>query len=124
MGTASLTREQLNEATGHLGEAIEQFANKIIESLGVTITDEETTEPELSSTRFKAINLNGDVVELDAEDVNVGTLVADGVIEYFRCIPDGVAGPWVRYSGQSYSHEEFAAEMRRAYARPRIVHEG
>lgn len=124
MGTASLTREQLNEATVHLNEAIEQFANKIIESLGATITDEETTEPELSGTRFKAINLNGDMVELDAEDVSLGTLVADGAFEYFRCIPDGVAGPWVRYSGQSYSHEEFAAEMRRTCTQTRIVHEG
>lgn len=117
MGTTSLTREQLNEA-------INEFADKIMEALGATVTDEAETEPELSGTRFKAINLNGDMVELDAEDVNVGTLVADGVIEYFRCIPDGVAGPWVRYSGQSYSHEEFAAEMRRAYVQPRIVHEG
>ena len=118
MGTASLTREQLNEA-------INEFADKIMETLGANVTDEETTsEPELTGTRFKATNLNGDTVELDAEDANVGTLVADGAFEYFRCVPDGATGPWVRYSGQSYSHEEFAAEMRDTYAQPRIVHEG
>ena len=118
MGTASLTREQLNDI-------IEQFANKIMETLGADVTDEETTsEPELTGTRFKATNLNGDMVELDAEDVNIGTLVADGAFEYFRCTQDGMTGPWVRYSGQSYSHEEFAARMRIAYAQPRIVHEG
>lgn len=117
MGTASLTREQLNDI-------IEQFANKIMETLGADVSDEETTEPELTGTRFKATDLNGDMVELDAEGMGVGALVADGAFEYFRCLPDGVTGPWVRYSGQSYSHEEFAAEMRRAYAQPRIVHEG
>lgn len=118
MGTASLTREQLNEA-------INEFANKIMETLGADVTDEETTsEPELTGTRFKATDLNGDMVELDAKGVSVGTLVADGVFEYFRCLPDGEAGPWVRYSGQSYSHEEFAAEMRGCATPPRIVHAG
>lgn len=118
MGTASLTREQLNEA-------INEFADKIMETLGADVTDEETTsEPELTGTRFKAINLNGDVVELDAKNVNVGTLVADGRFECFRCIPDGRTGPWVRYSGESYSHEAFAAEMRDCCMPPRIVHEG
>ena len=33
MGTASLTREQLNDI-------IEQFANKIMETLGADVTDE------------------------------------------------------------------------------------
>lgn len=118
MGTASLTREQLNEA-------IEQFANKIMEALGATVTDEEAmSEAELSGTRFKATNLNGHVVELNAENMSVGTLVADGCIEFFRCIGDGETGPWVRYSGESYSHEEFAQEMRDAHTPPCIIHEG
>lgn len=117
MGATSLTREQLNEA-------INEFADKIIESLGATITDEETTEPELSGTRFKAINLNGYMVELDAEDVNVGTLVADGAFEYFRCSQQDETGPWVKFTGTSFSHYEFAAEMRRASLTPHIIHEG
>ena len=117
MGTASLTREQLNEA-------INEFADKIMETLGATITDEEATEPELTGTRFKAINLSGDVVELDAEDLEVGTLVVDRRFEYFRCIPEDRTGPWVYFSGESYSHEEFAAEMRGCNTPPRIVHEG
>lgn len=118
MGTASLTREQLNEA-------INEFADKIMKALGADVTDEETTnEAELTGTYFKAVNLEGGVVKLDAEDVHVGTLVADGAFEYFRCLSDNEIGPWVRYSGRSYSHEEFAAEMRSPYAQPRIVHEG
>lgn len=117
MGTASLTREQLNDI-------IEQFANKIMETLGADVSDEETTEPELTGTRFKATNLNGYAVELNAENMSVGTLVADGRIEFFRCIGDGETGPWVRYSGESYSHEEFAQEMRDAYTPPCIIHEG
>lgn len=118
MGATSLTREQLNEA-------INEFADKIMETLGADVADEETaSESELSGTRFKATSLEGDVVELDAEDVNVGTLVADGAFEYFRCCWDGTTGPWVRYSGQSYSYEEFAAEMRGTHTPPRIIHEG
>lgn len=117
MGTASLTREQLNEA-------IEQFADKIMKAFGATVTDEETTEPELTGTRFKATSLNGYVEELNAEDMSAGTLVADGRIEFFRCLMDGETGPWVRYSGESYSHEEFAQEMREAYTPPCIIHQG
>lgn len=117
MGTASLTREQLNDI-------IEQFANKIMETLGADVTDEETAEAELTGTRFKAVNLEGDVVELDAKVVDIGTLIVDGSFEYFRCVPDGATGPWVRYTGKTYSHEEFAEEMREAHTIPRIVHEG
>lgn len=117
MGTASLTREQLNEA-------INEFADKIMETLGANVTDEATTEPELSGTRFKAINLNGDIVELEAEDMNVGTLVADGTFEYFRCSQQDETGPWVKFTGTSFSHYEFAAEMRRASLTPHIIHEG
>ena len=117
MGTASLTREQLNEA-------IEQFANKIIESLGATITDEETSEPELSGTRFKAITLAGDEVKLDAEQIPPGTLVIADVYEYFRCYVGEVVGPWVKYTGMLLTHEEFAEEMRESPSMPRIVHWG
>lgn len=117
MGATSLTREQLNEA-------INEFADKIMETLGANVTDEETTEPELTGTHFKAIDINGDMVELDAEDINVGALVADRRFEYFRCIPDGETGPWVYFNGESYSHEAFAAEMRGCATPPRIVHAG
>lgn len=117
MGTASLTREQLNEA-------IEQFANRIMEALGATVADEEASEPELTDTRFRAISTGGYEVELDAEDISLGTLVADGVVEYFRCRTETGPGPWVSYSGQSYSHEDFAAEMRDADPLPRVVHQG
>lgn len=117
MGATSLTRDQLNEA-------INEFADKIMDALGATVTDEETTEPELTGTRFRVFNTGGIAEDVDAEDVNVGTLVADGAFEYFRCCWDGTTGPWVRYSGQSYSHEEFAAEMRGTHTPPRIIHEG
>lgn len=118
MGTASLTREQLNEA-------IEQFADKIMEALGADVTDEEAaSKPELSGTRFKAINLAGDEMELNAEDISSGTLVMDIAFEYFRCGPQGATGPWVKFTGRSLTHEEFAAEMRAAESTPRIAHWG
>lgn len=117
MGATSLTREQLDEA-------INEFADKIMEALGAAVADEETAEPELSGTRFKVINPAGDEMELDAEDVSSGTLVADGAFEYFRCGPHGATGPWVKFTGMSLTCEEFAAEMRAAAPTPRIVRWG
>lgn len=117
MGATSLTREQLDEA-------INEFADKIMEALGAAVADEETAEPELSDTRFKVINLAGDEMELDAEDISSGTLVMDIAFEYFRCGPQSATGPWVKFTGNSLTHEEFAAEMRAAASTPRIAHWG
>lgn len=117
MGATSLTREQLNEA-------INQFADKIMDALGATVADGETTEPELSGTRFKAFNTGGIAEDVDAVNLVPGSVVVRGVVEYFRCYPDGETGPWVRYSGESYNHEEFAEKMRNANEPPRIVHNG
>lgn len=113
----TITREQLNEA-------INEFADKIMEALGVTAVDEETGEPESPSTCFKAINTDGDEVTLDAEYIGVGAVVVDGAFEYFRCCENGETGPWVRYSGESYDHVDFARKMRFSSPLPRIAHAG
>lgn len=117
MGTTSLTREQLNEA-------IEQFADKIMEALDVTVTDEEATESELSGTRFMVINLDGRECVVDAELIGSGTLIMDGPFEFFRCGTGFDSKPWMRYNGRQFTHEEFAQEMRDADTLPRIVHQG
>lgn len=117
MGTASLTREQLNEA-------IEQFADKIMEALDVTVTDEEATESELTGTHFKAIDIDGRECVVDAELIGSGTLIMDGPFEFFRCGTGFGSKPWMRYSGRRFTHEEFAQEMRDADTLPRIVHRG
>lgn len=119
MGTTSLTREQLNEA-------ISDFANKIMDALGAAVTDEETTEPEPTGTRFKAIDIDGEERVVDATDITCGTLVADGPFEYFRCTVGGYGNsyPWMRYNGRQLTHWGFAEEMRNLDMLPRIVHEG
>ena len=118
MGATSLTREQLNEA-------INEFADKIMETLGATVAAEETTEPELTGTRFKAININGDVRVMDAMSISGGTLIVVDVYEYFRCYGTGdECHPWVRYTGRTFTNEEFAQEMRDADTLPRVIHEG
>lgn len=118
MGTASLTREQLNEA-------VEQFAGKIMEALGATVSDEETSEPELTGTCFEVIDLAGEKCVMDAMDVSSGTLILEDAFEYFRCYTGGdISAPWVCYSGATYSHEGFAEKMREAFNTPRIVHHG
>lgn len=113
----TITREQLNEA-------INEFADKIVEALGATITDEDASEPELSGTCFKVLNADGIVEGVDAVNINPGSVVAVGAIEYFRYFSDDGTGQWVRYSGEMYNHEEFAAEMRAVPTTPRIIHEG
>lgn len=113
----TITREQLNEA-------IEEFANKIMEALGVTVADEEANEPELTGTRFKAVELDGERVEVDAEEILPGTVVVDGGLEYFRCYQDDKTGPWVKYTGVSFGHNAFAAVMRNAISTPHIIHRG
>lgn len=114
----TITREQLNEA-------IEQFASKIMEALGATVADEEVSEPELTGTYFKAICLDGIEHTVDATEFGVGTVIVDSAFEFFRCIEgQDIPGPWVRYSGTTWTHEEFAAEMRETCPTPRIIHEG
>ena len=118
MTTATTTREQLNEA-------IEQFADKIMEALGANVADEESSKPELTGTRFKVIDINGMERTVDATEIGAGTLIVEDAFEYFRCYTsDNVNDPWVRYTGSTYSHMEFAEEMRNADSTPRIVHWG
>lgn len=117
MGTNTLTREQLNEAIG-------EFADKIMEALGANVADEESSEPELTGTRFKVIDINGAERMMDAASISGGTLVVEEAYEYFRCYAESAAGPWVKYTGRRLTHDEFAAEMRAADNIPRIVHEG
>lgn len=117
MGTASLTREQLNEA-------INEFANKIMETLGATVADEETTEPELTGTYFKVIGLNGEEHVRDATLIDPGTLIKQDMFEFFRCGTGLGNSPWIRYNGRPLSHEEFAEEMREGDTLPRIIHNG
>ena len=119
MTTATITREQLNEA-------INEFANKIMDALGAAVTDEAETEPELANTYFKVIDTDDRERIVDATDISCGTLVTRGAFEYFRCGADEYDNsyPWMCYSGRQLSHEEVAAEMRAAPYAPRIAHWG
>lgn len=117
MGATSLTRDQLNEA-------INQFADKIMDALGATVTDEEAGEPELTGTKFKVIDLDGEERVVDAKLIDCGTLIREDVFEIFRCSEGFGGDPWVRYNGRTLSHEEFAEEMRNAVTLPQIVHKG
>ena len=119
MTTATITREQLNEA-------INEFANKIMDALGVAVTDEAETEPELTGTYFKVIDTDDEELVVDAANIPCGTLVMRGMFEYFRCGADehDNSYPWMYYSGRQLTPEEFAAEMRAASRTPRIAHWG
>lgn len=114
MGTTSLTREQLNEA-------INQFADKIMEALGATVTDEETSEPELTGTKFQVRNEDGDLITVNSDTLTHGTLIMAGMVEYFKA---NTGAPWVCYDGEQVTNEDFAQRMRNSFHTPRIVHQG
>ena len=119
MTTATITREQLNEA-------INKFANKIMDALGAAVTDEAETEPELADTYFKVIDTDDEELVVDAANIPCGTLVTRGVIEYFRYSlgEQDSSCSWMCYNGRRLTPEEFAAEMRAASRTPRIAHWG
>ena len=117
METLNITREQVNEAIG-------KFADVFLNDLGVAIADEEPSEPELTGTRFKAIDINGTERVMDAASIPSGTLVVEDVYEYFRCYPHPTAESWVKHTGRRIADDEFAEEMRAADTIPRIVHLG
>lgn len=112
----TITREQLNEA-------INEFADKIMEALGATVAGEETNKPEPTGTRFKAIDTNGEEVEMDAVDIVPGTLLTVGLIEYFRC-RSSREGDWMSFLGEWYTNEEFAEKVRNHSSLPTVVHWG
>ena len=115
MGATSLTREQLNEA-------INQFADKIMDALGATVTDEAEAEPELTGTKFQARNEDGDLITVDSAAFTLGTLIVVGAVEYFRASTGRVL--WVCYDGEQVTDEEFARRMRNSFHAPRIAHRG
>lgn len=117
METLNITREQVNEAIG-------KFADVFLNDLGVAIADEEPSEPELTGTQFKAIDINGVERIVDAKIIEAGTLITHGALEHFRVIAGGDIKPWVRYSGEQLTHVDFAEKMRTSDFIPRIIHEG
>ena len=119
MGTASLTREQLNEIVG-------QLVTAILGALDAAPTDgEDSSESETAivDTRILARTEDERTETVDIADMQSGTLILLGFAEYFRS-RSSQEGDWMSFSGEWYTNEEFAEKVRNSSALPTVVHRG
>lgn len=80
----------------------------------------------LSPTEFKCIDTNGKIVTLNSKEVPAGTLIDCGSkCEAFRALVVDIDNkPWVLYTNEKLSHEQFAEMMRGLTNHPEILYWG
>lgn len=85
----------------------------------------------LSPTEFKCIDTDGEIVILDSKEmIPGGTLIGYGDSDYykreaFRALVCNVDDkPWVLYTNERLSHEQFAEMMRKRTILPSILYWG
>ena len=105
----------MNNIQKMIDAAVEEFRKEL---------EKEFKEPELTGTQFECIDNNGALVIADAQELNTGTLIIADDWEAFRILETDDQKPWITYVGNVYTHEQFAALMRRQYSTPKIVHVG
>lgn len=113
------TREQLNEI-------FDQLVTVILGALDAAPADGEASsesETAIVDTRILARNNDGETETVDVADLQSGTLILLGFAEFFRCRPSQ-EGDWISFSGEWYTNEEFAEEVRNNSALPTVVHWG
>lgn len=98
-----------------IDEAVEEFRKKL---------EAEFKEPELTGTQFECIDNNGELFIADAKELNIGTLIIVEDWEVFCILETAEQNPWITYTGEAFSHEQFAELMRKRIVKPKIVHVG
>lgn len=96
-----------------IDEAVEEFRKKL---------EKEFTE--LSGTKFECIDNNGEMFIADAQDLNIGTLIIVEDWEVFRILETAEYVSWITYTGETFTHKQFAELMRRQDVKPRVLHWG
>lgn len=96
-----------------IDDALEEFRKKL---------EKEFTE--LTGTQFECIDNNGELFIADAKELNTGTLIIVEDWEVFRILDTFEQEPWITYTGEAFSHEQFAELMRNQFVKPKIVHVG
>lgn len=102
-----------NNVQEMIDEAVEEFRKKL---------EKEFTE--LTGTQFECIDNNGELFIADAKELNTGTLILVEDWEVFRVLETFEQEPWITYTGEPYSHEQFAKLMREQFVKPKIIHAG
>lgn len=96
-----------------IDDAVEEFRKKL---------ENEFKEPELTGTQFECIDNNGELFVADAKELNSGTLIIVDGWEVFRILDTFEQKPWITYTGETFTHEQFAELMRKQFVKPKIVH--
>lgn len=84
----------------------------------------------LSSTEFKCIATDGEIITLDSRQIPGGTLINYSgynhfKMEAFRALVTNMNDqPWVLYTNMRLSHEQFAEMMRGRSNLPKIIYWG
>lgn len=98
-----------------IDDAVEEFRKKL---------EKEFKEYELTGTQFECIDNNGGLFVADAKELNTGTLIIVEDWEVFRILDTFEQKPWITYTGETFTHEQFAELMRKQFVKPKIIHVG
>lgn len=96
-----------------IDEAVEEFRKKL---------EKEFTE--LTGTKFECFDKNGELFIADAKQIEVGTLILVDDWEVFRILETFEQKPWITYTGETYTHSQFAELMRQQDVEPKTIHAG
>lgn len=96
-----------------IDDAVEEFRKKL---------EKEFTE--LTGTQFECIDNNGELFVVDAQELNTGTLIIVEDWGVFRILDMFEQKPWITYTGETFTHEQFAELMREQFVKPKIIHVG
>lgn len=96
-----------------IDEAVEEFRKKL---------EKEFTE--LTGTKFECFDKNGELFIADAKQIGVGTFILVDDWEVFRILETSEQKPWIAFTGQTYTHSQFAELMRQQDVEPKIIHAG
>ena len=98
-----------------IDDAVEEFRKKL---------ENEFKEPELTGTLFECVNNNNELFIAKANELEVGTLILVEGWESFRILETSDQKPWITYTGEAYTHLQFADLMREQSVKPKIIHMG
>lgn len=102
-----------NNVQKMIDDAVEEFRQKL---------EKEFTE--LTGTKFECFDKNGELFIADAKQIEVGTLILVEDWEAFRILKTSDQKPWITYTGETFTHEQFAELMREQFVKPKIIHAG
>lgn len=108
---------------GTLAE-LQAAVEEIQQSLG--LNSNNNNDKPLSPTEFECTDTNGKLITFNSKEIPAGTLIVfGGKREAFRALVINKEDkPWVLYTNEKLSHEQFAEMMRGLTNHPKILYWG